>query len=139
MSEATTQSAAKSIEACMSKWAAAVRNRDMVGIRADHDANMLMFDLPGPLLLRGLDAYMESWDQFFDWSRKPVAFDFTDVEVTAGEDVGFATAIGHCSGLTSDAQREDLTFRLTMGFRKIDASWRIVHEHHSLPAEKSGL
>jgi hypothetical protein len=25
--------------------------------------------------------------------------------------------------------------RLTMGLRKIDGCWRVVHEHHSLPAE----
>jgi ketosteroid isomerase-like protein len=27
-----------------------------------------------------------------------------------------------------------LQFRLTMGLRKIDGQWRIMHEHHSLPA-----
>jgi ketosteroid isomerase-like protein len=25
-------------------------------------------------------------------------------------------------------------FRLTIGLRKIDDNWRIVHEHHSVPA-----
>jgi ketosteroid isomerase-like protein len=29
---------------------------------------------------------------------------------------------------------EPLEFRLTMGLRKIDAKWRVLHEHHSLPA-----
>jgi ketosteroid isomerase-like protein len=27
----------------------------------------------------------------------------------------------------------DLTVRLTIGLRKIDGDWRIVHEHHSIP------
>jgi ketosteroid isomerase-like protein len=28
----------------------------------------------------------------------------------------------------------EANFRLTMGFRKVDGRWRIVHEHHSFPA-----
>jgi ketosteroid isomerase-like protein len=28
-----------------------------------------------------------------------------------------------------------LEFRLTMGLRKINGPWRIMHEHHSIPAE----
>jgi hypothetical protein len=31
--------------------------------------------------------------------------------------------------------REELEFRLTMCFRKIDGRWRVLHEHHSLPAD----
>jgi ketosteroid isomerase-like protein len=31
-------------------------------------------------------------------------------------------------------KREELEFRLTMGLKKIDGRWRVMHEHHSLPA-----
>ena len=83
----------------------------------------------------GLDAYMATWERFLSWSEKPVAFDFHDVKVTAGNDVAFATAIGRCAGVDLNGKREELEFRLTMGFRKIDGSWRVMHEHHSLLAE----
>jgi hypothetical protein len=58
------------------------------GIRAGHDSEMLMFDVPPPLLSRGLDAYMATWERFLSWSEKPVAFDFHDVKITAGEGRG---------------------------------------------------
>jgi ketosteroid isomerase-like protein len=64
-----------------------------------------------------------------------VAFDSHDVKITAGKDVAFATAIGRCAGVARNGRQEKLEFRLTMGFRKIEGSWRIMHEHHSLPAE----
>ncbi len=32
------------------------------------------------------------------------------------------------------ANGKPLEFRLTMGLRKIGGKWRVVHEHHSLPA-----
>jgi ketosteroid isomerase-like protein len=119
----------------IARWAKAVREEDMAGIRADHDPGILMFDVPPPSLSRGLDAYMATWKTFLSWSVKPVAFDFHDLEITAGTDVAFATAVGQCAGTEPKGKRVELEFRLTMGFRKIDGKWRIMHEHHSLPAE----
>jgi len=121
------------VSALIARWSKAVRDQDLAGIRADHDDNFLMFDVPPPFLSRGLDTYMATWDTFFQWQAKPVQFDFRDIEVTAGADVAFATAIGTCCDLSSGAP-VNLEFRLTMGLRKFDGRWRIMHEHHSIPA-----
>jgi ketosteroid isomerase-like protein len=95
---ATSQDEAE-IHALIERWASAVREQDRAAIRRDHDLDMLMFDVPPPLVSRGLDAYMASWDTFFTWAEKPVAFDFHDVKVTCGVDVAFATALGKCAGV----------------------------------------
>jgi uncharacterized protein (TIGR02246 family) len=124
------------IRALISRWAQAVGREDRAGIRADHDSNMLMFDVPPPLSFRGLDEYMRTWEFFFSSVEKPVRFTLRDVEVTAGEDVAFATAIGGCVDLDANGEREPLQFRVTIGLRKIDGRWRVFHEHHSLPARK---
>jgi ketosteroid isomerase-like protein len=71
---------------------------------------------------------------FFASAEKPVSFAFHDVEVTCGEDVAFATAVARCVNIDTNGKREPLKFRLTMGLRKIDGRWRVMHEHHSLPA-----
>ena len=123
------------IQALIARWARAVRDENRAEIRADHDSDILMFDVPPPFLSRGLDAYMSTWETFFSRSEKPVAFDFHDVKITAGKDVAFATATGRCVDIDPTGKREKLEFRLTMGLRKIDGRWRIMHEHHSLPAE----
>ena len=115
------------------RWSKAVRDEDLAAIRADHDPEILMFDVPPPFLSRGLDAYMATWETFFAWQAKPVQFDFHDIAITAGKDVAFATAIGRCCDLSS-GEKVQLEFRLTMGFRKHDGRWRIMHEHHSIPA-----
>lgn len=124
----------REIRALIARWSKAVRDQDMEGIRADHDPDILMFDVPPPFLSRGLDAYMATWDMFLASSEKPVVFDFHDIKVTAGPDVAFATAIGNCVSIDANGQREPLEFRLTMGLRKIGGRWRVMHEHHSLPA-----
>jgi uncharacterized protein (TIGR02246 family) len=122
------------IRALIERWAKAVREEDRAAIRADHDPGILMFDVPPPFLSRGLDAYMATWEMFFSSVEKPVAFDFHDVQVTCGQEVAFATAVGRCVNIEKNGEREPLEFRLTMGLRKIDGRWRVMHEHHSLPA-----
>ena len=117
----------------IAQWAKAVREENLAGIRANHDPDILMFDVPPPFLSRGLEAYMATWKIFYASQARPIAFDLEEVEITAGSDVAFATAIGHCD-YVEYGKKTDLKFRLTMGFRKKDGQWRIVHEHHSVPA-----
>lgn len=124
----------QAVRALIERWAAAVRREDLTAIRADHDPDILMFDVPPPFLSRGLDAYMATWRLFFSGVEKPVSFSFEDIEVTAGSDVAFATAKGKCVNIDRAGRREPLEFRLTMGLRKIDGEWRVMHEHHSLPS-----
>ena len=122
------------IRTLVERWAKGVREENRAAIRAAHDPGILMFDVPPPFLSRGLDAYMATWETFFSAVEKPIAFDFHDVQVTCGQDVGFVTAVGRCVNIDTTGKREPLEFRLTMGLRKIDGRWRIMHEHHSLPA-----
>jgi ketosteroid isomerase-like protein len=122
------------IRALIDRWAEAVRREDLPAIRADHDANILMFDVPPPFLSRGIDAYMATWQLFFSMADKPIAFSFEDIEITAGADVAFASAKGRCVNIDRGGKREPPEFRLTMGLKKIDSKWRVMHEHHSLPA-----
>ena len=122
------------IRALIERWSKAVREEDRVGIRRDHADDILMFDVPPPFQSRGIEEYMATWELFLGSVEKPVAFSFTDVEVTAGTDVAFATAIGHCVNIDKSGQREPLLFRLTMGLRKMAGRWVVTHEHHSLPS-----
>jgi uncharacterized protein (TIGR02246 family) len=122
------------IHALFDRWAKAVREQDLPAIRSNHDADMLMFDVPPPFQSRGIEAYMATWDTFYKYAERPVAFDFTEVEVTCGVDVAFVTAVGHCITTDTSGNREPLDFRLTMGLKKLAGAWHVTHEHHSLPA-----
>ena len=120
------------IRAQIEAWAAAVRGRDMAGILRGHAADMIMFDVPPPLQLRGIAAYEESWPQFYDASPKPIKFDIVDLKITAGTDVAFAVALMRCA--VTEGGNLDLDFRLTVGLRKVEGQWLVTHEHHSIPA-----
>ena len=79
-----------------------MRNENRAEIRKDHDADILMSDVPPPFQSRGIDEYMATGG-FLLSSQKPVRFNFTDIEVTAGADVAFATAVGHCVNIDKKA------------------------------------
>ena len=115
-------------------WARAVRNRNIGGILANHSPDVLMFDVPPPLQSKGLEAYKKTWELFFSWSRDPVVFDFTEMNITTGRDVAFVTGLMRCAGTEPSGEKIELAFRLTIGLRKISGQWVVAHEHHSIPA-----
>jgi uncharacterized protein (TIGR02246 family) len=115
-------------------WAGAVRSKDLPGILDRHSPNLLMFDVPPPLQLQGLDAYAKSWDLFFAWSPDPVVFQITEMSITAGSDIAFVAALMRCAVREATGEYADLDFRLTIGLRKTDGQWMVTHEHHSIPA-----
>src|SRR6185312_6294140 len=123
------------IRTLIQDWAGAVRRQDMEGICRDHAADMVMFDVPPPLEARGLPSYVKTWEPFFRMSPKPVVFDIERLEIVAGDEVAFAIALMRCSSGEVGAIPDDLEFRLTVGLRKINNRWTVVHEHHSVPAE----
>jgi len=123
-----------SIRELIEEWAGAVRGKNIKGILANHSPDILMFDLPAPLESKGIDSYQRTWDLFFSWSDDPVVFDFNEMNITAGHDVAFVTALMRCSGTEKNGERIKLDFRLTIGLRKIDGQWIVTHEHHSIPA-----
>ena len=126
-----TQHAAEAqIRTLIEAWADAVRRHDYAGVLAHHDRDIIMFDVPPPLQSRGLDAYRKTWDLFFGYHQPSYAFDIEDIAITAGDDVAFAVVVMRCG-----PPQDTFPFRLTIGLRKIDGDWRIMHEHHSVPSE----
>jgi len=111
-------------------WARAVRARDIDGILKNHAPEMLLFDVPLPVQSKGIEAYRQSWDVFFRWFSESGVFELSELTITAGDDVAFAHGLIRCAGSDANA----LTVRLTIGCRKIDGEWTIVHEHHSEPS-----
>ena len=115
-------------------WARAVRIKNLDGILANHSPDMLMFDVPPPIQSKGIEAYRKTWDLFFSWSQNSGVFDISEMNITAGNDVAFVTALMRCAGTEPNGDKMELEFRLTIGLRKIDGQWIVMHEHHSIPA-----
>ncbi|HXS36901.1 MAG TPA: nuclear transport factor 2 family protein [Flavipsychrobacter sp.] len=123
----------KQIRQLVEDWAKAVRNKDINGILAHHSDDIVMYDVPKPFQSIGIEAYRKTWDVFFSFT-KPGVFDIQELHVFADENVSFCYATMKCADKSDSADYIDLDFRLTIGLRKINDQWTIVHEHHSVPA-----
>ncbi len=117
-------------------WASAIRDKDIEGVVSRHTDDVLMFDVPPPVAVRGMAAYRETWPPFFTaLTEGDAAFDIVELNVTAGDTVAFATALLRCGSAEELAKDGSPRLRLTLGLRKVDGAWHIAHEHHSFPSD----
>ncbi|HYZ69597.1 MAG TPA: SgcJ/EcaC family oxidoreductase [Mycobacterium sp.] len=116
------------------RWADAVHTGDLETVVAERDPDIVMFDVPPPYDgLRGIDAYRDSWPEFFEWQRQGAIFEITELDVTAGDDVAFAYALARCGKPEDFEKNPDSRLRMTFGLRKRDGRWVVTHEHGSFP------
>jgi uncharacterized protein (TIGR02246 family) len=122
------------IRALIERWTAAVHGGDLDTVLADHADDIVMFDVPPPDNgVRGIAAYRATWPPFFEWQAKGASFELVELDVVAGSDVAFAYALLRC-GMPEEFEKDpDNRLRLTLGLRKDDERWVVVHEHHSFP------
>jgi uncharacterized protein (TIGR02246 family) len=121
------------IRQLVENWAKAVRNKDMENILAHHADDIIMFDVPEPFESIGIDAYRKTWDIFFKYTE-PGVFDIQQLKIIADENVAFCIATMKCSDKSAGGDYVPLDFRLTIGLKKINNKWMIIHEHHSIPS-----
>ena len=117
-------------------WAKAVREKNIDAILAHHSNDVVMYDVPEPFQSVGIDAYRKTWVTFFEWAKDCGVFNINEMHVIAGDDVAFCYAAMQCAGLDKNSEKEFLDFRLTLGLKKINNQWMIMHEHHSIPASQ---
>ena len=120
------------IEELIRRWADAVHTGELSTVLADHDDDIVMFDVPPPHSgVRGLTEYEETWPPFFAWQATGASFEIVELDVTEGEDVAFAWALLRCGTPDELADVPDRRLRLTIGLVKRDGRWVVTHEHHS--------
>jgi len=120
------------IRELITRWAEAVHMGDLDAVLAEHDPDIVMFDVPPPYDgLRGIEQYRDSWPPFFEWQSAGAIFEIVELNVTAGDDVAFAHALLRCGKPEEFAVNPDNRLRLTIGLQKRDGRWIVTHEHHS--------
>jgi uncharacterized protein (TIGR02246 family) len=130
----TDMSDEQQIRELIQAWAVAAHEGDMDTVLADHAADIVMFDVPPPNEgVRGIEAYRDSWLPFFEYQAGGGVFEIESLDVVADADVAFAYGLLRCGRPVDFARDPDHRLRLTVGLRKVDGRWIVVHEHHSFP------
>jgi uncharacterized protein (TIGR02246 family) len=122
------------IRELITRWAKAVHDGDLDSVLADHDSDIVMFDVPPPYQgVRGIDEYRDVWPAFFEYQRQGAEFEIVELDVAVAADVAFAWALLRCGKPEEFEANPDNRLRLTIGLRKRDSRWVVTHEHHSFP------
>jgi PhnB protein len=79
----------------------------------------------------GLKAWFKTW-------VGPIGYDLHAVSIAAGGDVAYAHYLIHMTGRKVDGAQVDLWFRTTTGFRKVSGTWKVAHDHDSVPFYMDG-
>lgn len=100
---------------------------------------VVRFDLAPPLASAGTQA-LDS-DGLVNWYRTwqgPIGYDLSGLSITASRDVAFSYSLNHMTGTRTDGEHTDLWFRETVCLRKTSGTWKITHEHNSVPLYMDG-
>lgn len=128
------------IRAVIGERTAAIRTRDAQRVIATTSVDVTVFDLAPPLRLTGDQARdakgLEEW--FRTWEG-PIEVETDLSEIIVSGDIAFAYGLSHMQGTKVGGEsRADLWFRSTIGLRKIEGNWKIIHEHASVPFYMDG-
>ena len=126
------------IRSVIDGWAKAIGAKDIDAVMSACAADIVTFDLAPPLERAGADALRKSLEAWFPTFRGPVGYEIRDLCIAAGDDVAFCRSLNRISGARTDGEETNVWVRATVGLRKIDGRWRIVHAHESVPFYMDG-
>lgn len=117
----------------------AIRHRDAATVVALYARDAVGFGLAPPLRIDAEQLHapcpLEAW--FAGW-RGPIDTELRILQIRAGSEVGFATALQHLAATAVDGRRVDMWTRSTFCFCKEDGTWKIASVHDSVPFAMDG-
>jgi ketosteroid isomerase-like protein len=117
----------------------AMRSRDGIAAVSMLAPNIVAFEVSEPLRVPSTWAAdadaMRSW---FDSWDGPIDTEVRDLTVHVSGDVAFCHSLNRLTGTLRSGRMVDFWMRSTLGLRKQDGTWRIVHGHTSVPLREDG-
>lgn len=117
-------------------WRQALHDKDADALTAHYAPDVVSFDLAPPLMTRGVDlpavqGWLATWDG-------PIDHEVHDLSIETGGDLAFSTSLNRMRGTKKDGALIDLWVRATVGYRRVEGRWMVVHEHVSVPFYMDG-
>ena len=112
---------------------AAVHAKDGATLAARPADDVVTFDVLPPLNAYGSAATREHTQAWFDGYDGDIGYQVQDLRVDAEGDLGFCSFLYHVTGTLHGGGEVDMWVRATLCCRRLDGTWRIVHDHESVP------
>jgi ketosteroid isomerase-like protein len=132
----TTHDEKTAVATVIEDWSKAISNKNAAQVLSHLADDVVQFTLAPPLRYQGKEA--EDLQGWFDTWEGPIGIESRDMAISAGSDVAFATSLVRMSGTKTDGEKPDVWFRQTLGLIKQNGTWKIVHQHASVPFYMDG-
>jgi uncharacterized protein (TIGR02246 family) len=135
---ATQQSTAHDeaqIRQLIEQWGQALYAKDLDTLMSYYAPDILTFDILPPLQYQGVDAYRKNFEAWFAAVQGPIEYETHDLRIVTGEEVAFCHSLNRVRSTRTTGETAETWVRVTVGFRKIGGTWRITHEHVSVPCD----
>lgn len=126
-------SAEDDVRALIDDWIAAFRAKDLDGMMSCYAPDILAFDAITALQFKGAEAYRKQCEAALSYMPGQITYEVRDLRVTARDDIAFGHYLARCGARDASGEEKAGWLRVTVGCRKTDGRWRIVHEHFSSP------
>lgn len=123
------------IRELVAAWLKAVHARDIDAVMKDYAPDFVGYDLFAPMKVVGADDYRKNYRMWFDHCPGPPSYEIRELDITAGEDVAFCRSLNRMTTPGEDDGAEECWLRVTVCFKKVAGSWKVVHEHVSVPLD----
>jgi PhnB protein len=120
------------IRALIDRMSKAHHEKSVADFAAAYNADATIFNLAPPLARHGIDpAEKQAW---FDTWAGPITIEPRDFQITVSGDIAFAYGYMRLAGnKIGVAQPISFWMRETICLQRDQETWRIVHEHTSVP------
>ncbi len=111
----------------------AVRAKDVDALISHFAPDVLSFDVVGPLQYTGVDDARKRAEAWFGSFDGPIGYQVRDLSIFTGDDVAFCHSLNQVRATKSDGEKLEMWWRATLCFRRISGTWKITHQHNSVP------
>lgn len=122
---------AKEIEALMQEWSEALYQKDAELMAHYYSDDAKVFDLGTQT--ENKEAYKNLWIKCFPYFGDNITAERQRITIHAADGMGFLYGYSRVRGAQTDNPAAQAWFRLTVCYQKIDDTWKVVHEHVSMP------
>lgn len=133
MNESTAASDEQQIHALLTKWRTALEARDLDTMFEDYADDALLYDACPPYKTEGRAGIRQVWEACLPYFPDEFKSEHSDLQVHVSGDVALVHGMHHFIPTPPEHPCGMTWMRITIGFKRIEGHWKVIHEHCSIP------
>jgi uncharacterized protein (TIGR02246 family) len=117
----------------MHEWSRALEAKDLDQLFKDYAPDAVLYDAIPPYKTCGVDNICQVWANCLPYFPDIFQSEHRDIQVHVAGDTAFMHCMHHFITTPAEHPCGQTWMRVTVGYRKINGKWKVIHEHVSIP------